>query len=164
MTAIHQRLLAAACAGVLLSPALSAQRATKRIFVEVVDAADRPVHDLTAAELDLAEERAPREVTRLTPGTSPMRIVLLVDSSTSTQPIMTMFRNALDAFVDALPPDHEVAFVSSGGQIRVRTQPSMDRAALKKQIGLLGSEGGANAFLETLLEADQRFLKPAAGK
>jgi hypothetical protein len=164
MTATHQRLVIAACAGVLLAPALSAQRATKRIFVEVVDEADRPIHDLTVADLDVAEERVAREVTRLTPGTAPMRIVLLVDSSTSTQPIMTMFRNALDAFVDALPPDHEVALISSGGQIRVRTQPSTDRAALKKQIGLLGTEGGANAFLETLLEADQRFLKPAAGK
>jgi hypothetical protein len=83
---------------------------------------------------------------------------------TSSQPMMMMFRNALDAFVDALPPEHEVSFISSGGQIRVRTEPSTDRAALKKQIGLLGSEGGANAFLETLMEADQRFLKPASGK
>ena len=163
MNAVHQRLLIAACAGVLLAPALAAQRATKRVFVEVVDEADRPIHDVTTADLDVTEEREPREVTRLTPGTAPMRIVLLVDSSTSTQPMMTMFRNALDAFVDALPPEHEVAFVTSGSQIRVRTPPSTDRAALKKQIGLLGSEGGANAFLETLLEADQRFLKPAAG-
>jgi hypothetical protein len=163
MRGMQRRLVIAACAGVLVTPSLAAQRATKRIFVEVVDEADRPVHDVTVADLELAEEREPREVTRLTPGTAPMRIVLLVDSSTSTQPMMTMFRNALDAFVDALPPEHEVAFVTSGSQIRVRTPPSRDRAALKKQIGLLGSEGGANAFLETLLEADQRFLKPAAG-
>ena len=156
----------------LLSPPLWAQRpstslsagATKRVFVQVVDDRELPVTNLTLADFDIEEERARREVTRVTPGDAPMRVVLLVDSSTSTQPMMTMFRNALNEFVDALPPQHEVAFVTSGSQIRVRTEPSTDRAKLKSSIGLLQSEGGANAFLETLIEADQRFLKPAAGK
>ncbi len=147
----------------LLSPALVAQRAAKRVFIEVVDEADRPVANMVAADFELTEDGSPREVTRLTAGTVPMRIVLMVDSSTSTQPMMTMFRNALDAFVDELPPQHEVSFITSGSQIRVRTEPSTDRQKLKTQIGLLQSEGGANAFLETLMEADQRFLKPVAG-
>ena len=151
----------------VLSPAVSAQRgaplATKRVYVQVVDEHEKPVTDLTVADFEIEEERVTREVTRLSPGTAPMRIVLLVDSSTSTQPMMAMFRNALNAFVDALPPEHEIVFVTSGSQIRVRNGPSTDRIKLKNDIGLLQSEGGANAFLETLLEADQRFLKPAAG-
>lgn len=155
---------AAACAALLLCAPLSAQRATKRVFVEVVDDRDVPVTNLTAADFELDEQQVQREVTRVTPGTVPMRIVLLVDSSTSTQPMMTMFRNALLAFADALPPQHEIVFVTSGSQIRVRNGPSTDRAKLKSDIGLLQSEGGANAFLETLIEADQRFLKPATGR
>lgn len=149
---------------ILLSTIVSAQRVTKRVFVEVVDDKDAPVVNLTAADFVLEEEYSPREITRVIPGTVPMRVVLLVDSSTSTQPWMTMFRNALNAFVDAMPPQHEIVFISSGSQIRVRTQPSTDRVKLKVDIGLLQSEGGANAFLETLIEADQRFLKPAVGK
>lgn len=149
---------------VLLSPSLSAQRVTKRVFVQVVDEKELPVTNLTAADFEIEEERARREVTRVNQGTAPMRIVLLVDSSTSTQPMMTMFRNALSEFVDAVPPEHEIAFITSGSQIRVRHEPSTDRARLKSSIGLLQSEGGANAFLETLMEADQRYLKPAVGK
>ena len=148
----------------VLSPAVLAQRASKRVFVQVVDEHEKPVTNLTAADFEIEEDRTAREVTRLNPGTAPMRIVLLVDSSTSTQPMMTMFRNALNEFVDAVPPQHEISLITSGSQIRVRTEPSTDRARLKSSIGLLQSEGGANAFLETLMEADQRFLKPAAGK
>jgi hypothetical protein len=155
-------LLVAATALAVTVP-VHAQRATKRVFVEVVDERETPVTNLTIADFDVDEANAAREVTRLTPGTVPMRIVLLVDSSTSTQPMMTMFRNALNAFIDALPPQHEIVFVTSGSQIRVRNGPSTDRAKLKTDIGLLQSEGGANAFLETLLEADQRFLKNTTG-
>jgi hypothetical protein len=158
-----QTTVAAVAVFAALTSSLTAQRATKRVFVEVVDEEDQPVTGLTAADFELLEDNAPREVTRLTPGTVPMRVVLLVDSSTSTQPMIAMFRKALDAFADQLPPQHEISFITSGSQIRVRTEPSTDRQKLKAQIGLLQSEGGANAFLETLIEADQRFLKPASG-
>jgi hypothetical protein len=156
--------LAVVVVAAAVSSPLSAQRVTKRVFVEVLDDNGAPISDLTAADFEIDEDYSKREVTRATLGTAPMRIVLMVDSSTSTQPMMTMFKNALTAFVETLPPQHEVVFVTSGSQIRVRTQPSTDRAKLKDQIGLLQSEGGANAFLETLLEADQRFLKTAPGK
>jgi hypothetical protein len=153
--------------GVVAAIALSlpltvdAQRATKRVYIEAIDAFDAPVLNLTAADFALTEDRMPREVTRVSLGRNPLRIALLVDSSTATQPMMTMFKVALNAFVDKLPPEHEIAFITSGGQIRVRTQPSNDRTQLKNAIGLLQPEGGANAFLDTLLETDQRFLKPA---
>lgn len=171
MARLRSALLAVLAGATLLWAPLSAQRpstslrpgAAKRVYVQVVDAKDAPVTNLTVADFEIEEDYFKREVTRLTPGTAPMRIVLLVDSSTSTQPMMTMFRNALNEFVDALPPQHEITFVTSGSQIRVRTEPSTDRARLKTTIGLLQSEGGANAFLETLMEADQRFLKPATG-
>src|SRR4051812_14744189 len=152
------------CATVLaLSVPLSlgAQRATKRIYLEARDAFGGLVLNLTAADLKVTENGQPREVTRLALGRAPMRIALLVDSSTATQPMMTMFKAALNTFVDALPAEHEVTLVTSGSQIRVRSEPSTDRAKLKTAIGMIQSEGGANAFLDTMLETDQRFLRPA---
>lgn len=152
------------CAAVLAVSfplSLGAQRATKRIYVEARDAFGAPVLNLTAADLKLTEDGHPREITRVALGRAPMRIALLVDSSTATQPMMSMFKNALNVFVETLPPQHEITFITSGGQIRVRTQPSTDRTQLKNAIGMLQPEGGANAFLETLLETDQRFLQPA---
>jgi len=78
--------------------------------------------------------------------------------------MMNNFRTALNAFIDELPETEEVAFISSGGQIRVRTTPSSDRTQLRAEVARFASEGGANAFLDTMLEADKRFLKPAAGQ
>ena len=156
----RRRLLLFAIVIALAVPlALQAQRVPKRIFVSAVDENGRPVLDLTSAEFRITENGTRRDVTRATLGTAPMRIVLLCDSGTSMSPILNTYRVALNGFVDLLPPEFEVAFVSSGGQIRVRTQPSADREKLRAEIARFVPEGGANAFFETLLESDQRFLQ-----
>lgn len=155
------RIAIAALVVAMMPIALSAQRVTKRVFVRAVDADGVPVLNLTRADLRVTEDGAPREVTRVALGTAPLRIVLMVDSSTSMGPMVNSFRAALHAFADSMPVEHEITFISTGGQIRVRTPPSTDRARLKSEIGLFASAGGANAFLDTLIEADRRFLKTA---
>lgn len=161
MTRNWQSALVALALVVAVPLSLSAQRIAKRVFISAVDEVGRPVTDLTAAELRLTEDGNRRDVTRATIGTAPMRIVLMIDSSSAVSAMMSQFRAALNAFLDMLPPEHEVTFVTTGGQIRVRTQPSTDREKLKLEIGRFASEGGANAFLDTMVEADQRFLKSA---
>jgi len=158
------RMLLAAVVVAMLPLSLSAQRVTKRVFVRAVTATGAPVLDLTRADLRITEDGAPREVTRVSLGTAPLRIVLMVDSSTTMGPMVNSFRAALNAFADAVPPEHEITFISTGGQIRVRTPPGTDRARLRTEIGLFASAGGANAFLDTLIEADRRFLKTAPGQ
>ena len=106
----------------------------KRIFVSALDTGGRPVADLTAADFQITEDGVKRTVTRVTSGGEPLRIVLMVDSSTPTAPMMNNFRIALNGFVDMLPPEHEISFITTGGQIRVRTQPSADREQLKAEI------------------------------
>lgn len=143
---------------------LLAQQTPKRIFVNTAGPGGAPVLDLTAADFSITENGVKRNVTRATLGNLPMRIVLMVDSSAVTSPMMNNFRQALNLFVDGVAPEHEIAFISSGGQIRVRTPPSADREKLRTEIGRFASEGGANAFLETVIESDQRFLKPLTGQ
>lgn len=149
---------------VLIPLSLSAQRVTKRVFVSATDAGGAPVLNLTLADLEVTEDGSPREVTRAALGTAPLRIVLLVDSSTAMGPMINSFRTALNAFVDTLPAQHEIAFISTGGQIRVRTQPGTDRQKLKTEVARFATGGGANAFLDTLIESDRRFLKTAPGQ
>jgi hypothetical protein len=145
-----------------ISVSLSAQRAVPRsVWVSVVDGTGQPALNLTHEEFQVTENGVTRPVTRATLGNAPMRIVLMVDSSTPVGPLINDFKTALEAFVETLPPQHEVAFISSGGQIRVRTRPNDTRAKLRAEVARFASEGGANAFLDTLLEADQRFLKSA---
>jgi hypothetical protein len=94
-------------------------------------------------------------------GESPARIILLVDSSSAMSPMLTHFRAGLQAFLDNVPAQHEIALISTGGQLRIRVPPTSDRDRLDKAVGIFASEGGANAFLDSLLEADTRFLKNA---
>ena len=92
---------------------------------------------------------------------NPIRIVLLVDSSTNMSTMLTQFRAGLTAFIDSIPDGVEVALISTGGQLRIRTQPTSDRQVLRAAAARFASDGGANALLDTLLESDRRFLKTA---
>jgi hypothetical protein len=143
----------------LVSTSVSAQRITRRIFV-VASTAGAPVLDLTAADFQIVENGTKREVTRAALGKGPMRIVLLVDSSAAVSQMLNPFRAGLNTFFDTLPPEHEVVFITCGGQTRIRAQPTTDRTVLKTAADRFSADGGANAFIDTLLESDRRFLKP----
>jgi hypothetical protein len=146
----------------VISASLSAQRTvTRTIYVDAVDGNGAAVLNLTAEDFQITEDGEKRPVTLAALGSAPMRIVLMVDSSTSMSPMINALRVGLGAFANALPESEEVVFISSGGQIRVRTQPDSSRDRLRAEIGRFASEGGANAFYDTLLEADTRFMKPA---
>ncbi len=90
-----------------------------------------------------------------------MRIVLLVDSSSTTGPMVTPMRAALNGFLNDLPGEPEIALVTTGGQLRVRVPPTADREKLRAGVNLYAADGGANAFIDTLLESDQRLLRNA---
>jgi Mg-chelatase subunit ChlD len=94
----------------------------------------------------------------------PLRIVLLVDSSSEVSAMINPFRAGLKTFLDGLPEGTEVAFITTGGQLRVRMPPTSEMDKLQKAVGGFAPDGGANAFLDTMLEADQRFLKKATDK
>jgi hypothetical protein len=98
------------------------------------------------------------------PPGSPMRIALLVDSSSSIGPHLNHFRAGLNAFLDAIPEDAEVTLISTGGQIRIRVPVTADRQKLHAGANIFASDGGANSMLETMMEVDKRFLKPAADR
>lgn len=91
----------------------------------------------------------------------PLRVVLLVDSSTNMASMLTEFRAGLHAFVDNLPDDVEVAIISTGGQLRIRLAPTNDKTKMQQTISKFAPDGGANSLIDTLVESDRRFLKPA---
>ena len=94
----------------------------------------------------------------------PVRVILVVDSSSAVGSMINPIRAALNAFLDSLPDDADVGFITTGGQLRIRTQPTKDRDRLHKAASGFSPDGGGNAFLDTLLESDQRFLKKATDR
>jgi len=97
-------------------------------------------------------------------GPGPLRIVMLVDSSGTVAQMLPQFRAGMTAFLDALPGSPEVALITTGGQIRIRVAPTTDREKLHKAINSFAADGGGNSFLDTLLEADRRFLVNAGDR
>jgi hypothetical protein len=90
-----------------------------------------------------------------------MRIVLIVDSSNAAASMLTPLRAGLKDFFDALPGEPEIAMISTGGQLRVRVPPTTDRVRLLAAASSFASDGGGNSLVDTLIEADRRFLRSA---
>src|SRR5262245_7242672 len=126
----------------LLTAAPLSAQATKQIYARVEDRAHSPITDLTAGDFTVREDGVLREVSRAALATEPMRIVLDVDSSELIGTQINSFRAGLQAFLDALPAEHEIAFVSTGGQSRVRVPPTLDRARLKREAAGFFADGG----------------------
>jgi hypothetical protein len=96
-----------------------------------------------------------------TSAADPLRVVLLVDSSTNMASMLTEFRAGINSFIDNIPDEVEVALISTGGQLRVRLQPTTNKDQMHQAAARFASDGGANSLLDTLLESDKRFLRPA---
>lgn len=133
----------------------------RRVFVHVTDAAGAPILDLTDADFEVTDGARKQPILSSGLATSPMRIALFVDTSDGTANAIGQIRTGLTAFLEALPTDAEVMFVSTGRQVRVRLQPTTDR---KKALDLakgLFSDGGATPLRDALLEVDDRFFRKA---
>jgi len=93
----------------------------------------------------------------------PMRIALLVDTSAATASAIARIRAAVSAFLDALPPEHEVLLVTTGRRTQVRVPPTTDRTKLKENVGGMLPELGPTALLDSLKAVDDRFMRKTSG-
>src|SRR5262245_21310380 len=71
-----------------------------------------------------------------------MRVALLVDTGAGTSSGMHHVRASIDAFVDAMPPNHELLLVTTGRRVQVRVPPTSDLAKIKKSAGGITADGG----------------------
>jgi len=134
------------------------------VFINVTNAQGLPVIDLTPSDFEINEGGARRTVTRAALGASPMRIIVVADTSDGAAPAMTHMRAGITALVDAIPEEHEFALVTTGRQTRVRVPPTTDRKKIKDAAGGLFADGGATVLVDTLLEMDSRFIRKAENR
>jgi hypothetical protein len=132
---------------------------TRQVFVSVQSSAGTPVLDLSTGDFDVEEGGATRRVVHAGLATEPMRILLLVDTSDAASPALNHMRLGLVALLDTLPPDAEVALISTGRQVRVRVSPTTDRKKLKDAASGLFPDGAGTVLMDGLMEMDDRFLK-----
>jgi hypothetical protein len=136
-----------------------AQPSLRRLFVAVTDARGVPVLDLHQHEFDVIENGVSVPVERSRLSRDPMRILLLVDSSEAAAGGMVDIRAGLQAFINAVPEEHEIGLMTLGRQMRVRAQPDMDRTRLRQMVGEFAPDGGRTTLLDALRETDERFMR-----
>jgi hypothetical protein len=96
----------------------------------------------------------------------PMRIVILVDNSQASgderrfiDPL-PFVRRGLQQFLNALPPNHELMLVTTGGQMNIRVEPTRDYLAVLQSanaIQVMRSSG--NALIGSVEEIYERYLR-----
>jgi Mg-chelatase subunit ChlD len=155
------RLLAFGVAVLLLTTVVSAQRESRKVFVTAIDGRGAPVLDMTAADFTVSEGGQSREIQRARVSNEPMRVALVVDSSEDSAHALNEIRAALTAFLTRLPPEHEVVLITIGRQLRVRVQPTLDRARLLTEAKRFSADGAGTVLLDGARETNDRFMRKA---
>jgi hypothetical protein len=90
----------------------------------------------------------------------PMRIVILVDNSQTPLEPLPQIRRGLQQFVNALPPNHELMLVTTGGTMNIRVQPTRDYLEVYQAIGEINfMRSTGNALIGSIQEIYDRYLR-----
>lgn len=136
--------------------------ANKRIAVPVVvtDATGHYISDLQQNDFEIVDDGAKQRVALSRAVNEPTSVVLLLDTSVSTQEKLGAIRRAAQVFVDQLQPTDRIKVVTFDDQVRELSEFSADRGAVKKAI-LSVQPGystkfydGMNVALQSLREVD----------
>jgi len=104
------------------------------IPVSVMDRDGKYIPNLTKDDFRVWEDGTEQKVAYFASTEKPFTVALLIDTSGSTMNKLGEIQDAAIAFVDQLRPDDRVMVVSFSDKIRVLTQPTNDRYALRDAI------------------------------
>lgn len=136
---------------------------TRDVYVSVLDNKDAPVAGLGAADFQVREDGAPREVLRAGPATAPFQIVLLVDDSEALNPALQPMREGLTKFVEKMQGHAEIGLVTVGERTTSLVPSTTDVNALKRGITRIFPRPGSGAYmLDGIQETSQGFQKRKA--
>ena len=109
---------------------------TQLVTVPVIvrDRADRYIPDMRKDEFTLEEDGVAQEIAFFSTTNEPFHLVLLLDTSGSTQDKLRPIQNAAIAFTAQLQPADRVKVISFDDQIRALSEFTSDRAELQRAI------------------------------
>ena len=144
-------------AGLALGASGTAQAQQGQLFVYVMNQVGQPVTDLTAEEFAIEEDGLATKIVSAQLGTQPMKVALLVDNGDAVGTDTNSLRDGLEAFLDTLPPKHEVGLFTIARQVRMRVDFTTDRAELKDQAdGIFVDTGAGAVMMDGLFETWER--------
>lgn len=123
----------------------------------VTDFSDQPLLDVRPDEVDLQMVGADCTIKDMHLDAGPMKVALLVDNSDAAAQSLNPLRDGLSAFLDALPPEHEVGLFTIAGQVRRRVDFTTDREELKERATSLFVDRNTGViYIDGLVETWER--------
>ena len=158
------RMLAFALAASLASGmAAHAQSVERRMVVSVLDDDGAPVTSLTAADFEIREDDAAREVLHVEPAGGGRQIAILVDTSEAAVRMVSDFRRGLAAFVDGMREGNRISIVSFGGPPRILVETTDSAERLEGGVDRVFPQTGQAAYmLDAIYEVSQGFARRRA--
>lgn len=92
------------------------------------------IADLKKEEFKLSEDGMPQEIAFLASINAPFHLVLMLDTSNSTQGVLPQIQRAAIAFLDQLGPQDKVKVISFDGQLHDWNDFTSDKAVLRQAI------------------------------
>ena len=141
------------------APAAFAQ-SQGQLFASITDQAGTPVEGLTAESFQVQEDGAIMKILSANPGTTPMKVALLVDNSEAIMLSngLSALRNGLAGFFETLPLQHEVGLFTVAGRVAPVVDFTTDRDELLAGADGLFSGSGGTKMIDGMRETwDRRF-------
>jgi len=156
--------VAAALAGLPAGGTVVYAQQPIQLFLSAVDNDGTPVTDLKAEEVLVQVDGADCSTTRFEAIDWPTKLTIMVDNSPVFNDALRQLREALRAFVTALPTEMEVSLISTAPAPRFVYRQGNDRVKLMSSIDLLTPDSAAPRFIDAMAEAAERAAKEKAGK
>jgi Mg-chelatase subunit ChlD len=125
----------------------------------VSDRNDIYVPDMRQEEFTIEEDKVEQKIAFFANVTQPFHVVLMLDTSGSTQDKLGQIKRAADAFVDELQPADRVKLISFDDKINDYGEFTNDRTALRAAIGSLRPGAGTKLYdaMEVAIHALQHI-------
>lgn len=119
------------------------------VIVRVTDRENRAIAGLSAADFEITENNLRREIVSITPVTSPINVVLLLDVSGSIENYVNFIRKAARNFVETVEKGDRVSIVLFNEDVQVLSNFSSEKAMLSKSLDSFDA-GGGTAYYDGL--------------
>jgi hypothetical protein len=120
------------------------------------------VPDLTQAEFSILEDGEKQEIAFFASVSAPFNVVLMIDTSASTEGKLGFIRKAASAFVEQLKPADRVKVISFDNEIRELIEFTNDRVALRNAI--YQTTPGTGTKVYDAFELALASLRPIKGR
>jgi Ca-activated chloride channel family protein len=131
--------------------------------VSVLDRSGRFIPTMRRSDFHLFENGVEQKIAYFATSDQPFTVILLLDTSGSTQFRLDDIQDAAITFVSKLKANDSVMVISFDDRIRVLTKPTTDRDLIERGIRK-SSTGGGTRLYDTVEEVFQKHLPRISGR